>query len=300
MAAKTVIIIGGPTASGKTAAAIHIARHFQTEIVSADSRQCFRELNIGVARPTAAELAAVPHHFVASHSIHDKVTAATFEAYALDKMAQLLEQHDVVVMAGGTGLYIKAFCEGLDVIPEVPEAIQTAVRENYAVQGLAWLQEEVARLDPAFYATGEIHNPHRLMRALAVLKATGQSILAFRKGVQAERPFRIIKLAMELPRPELHQRINQRVDNMLQLGLEAEVRGLLPFQQCNALQTVGYRELFAFYNGMGTLQQAVEAIKTNTRQYAKRQITWFRKDAAFAWFAPQDTASMLTHIEGAM
>lgn len=253
-------------------------------------------MNIGVARPSAEELAAVPHHFIASHSIHEKITAVTFEAYALEKVAGLFVEHDVAVMVGGTGLYIKAFCEGFDAIPEVPGAIQERVRTAYREKGLAWLQGEVAQLDPAYFAVGEVQNPQRLMRALEVYKATGQSITAFRKGAQMQRPFNTIRLALDLPRPELHQRINHRVDLMLQQGLEAEVRSLLPYQQYNALQTVGYRELFAHYNGECSLQQAIENIKTNTRQYAKRQITWFRKDTGFAWFNPQDDTGILAYV----
>lgn len=300
MVNKTVIIIGGPTASGKTAAAIHLAQHFSTEIISADSRQCFSEMNIGVARPSSTELAAVPHHFIASHSIHEKVTAATFEAYALEKAHNLFLEKDIVVMVGGTGLYIKAFCEGLDAIPEVPETIQQEVRAAYVLHGLGWLQKEVSAKDPLYYASGEIQNPQRLMRALEVFKATGQSILHFQRGAKATREFNVIKVALDLPRPILQQRINTRVDAMMDAGLLAEVQSLLPFQQLNALQTVGYRELFAYLNNQCSLAEAVEAIKTNTRQYAKRQITWFRKDEAFAWFAPEDVDGMLQHVATAL
>lgn len=283
---KTVIIIAGPTAVGKTSVAIALAKRLGTEIISADSRQCYRELDIGVARPSPEELASVPHHFIASHSIHQKVTASTFEAYALDKLPQIFRDKDVAVMAGGTGLYIKAFCEGLDEIPEVPEHIHHEVKEQYRQHGLEWLQREVAGVDPGFYEVGEIQNPQRLMRALEVARATGRSILQFRKGEKAKRDFRIIKYALELPKEELHRNIHTRVDQMMERGLPDEVRSLLPHQHLNALQTVGYRELFDHFNGKISLDAAVEEIKKNTRHYAKRQMTWFRKDQEYRWMHP--------------
>jgi tRNA dimethylallyltransferase len=283
---KTVIIIAGPTAVGKTALGIEAAQYFQTEIISADSRQCYKELSIGVARPSPEELAAVPHHFIASHSIEEKVTAATFEQYALEKAATLFQKHDVVVMVGGTGLYIKAFCEGLDEVPEVPEEVRAEIIYNYQQQGLAWLQQEVQSRDPRFYAVGEIQNPHRLMRALEVVTATGQSILDFRTGVKKQRPFDIIKIALDLPREQLHHHINTRVDKMIEQGLVDEVRAVVPYRNHTALQTVGYKEIFSYLDGEISLSEATELIKRNTRQYAKRQLTWFRKDSAYNWITP--------------
>jgi tRNA dimethylallyltransferase len=280
---KTVIIILGPTASGKTAAAIAMAERYKTEIISADSRQCFRELNIGVARPSPEELNTIPHHFIATHSIHDEVTAAVFEQYALTKAAELFVKHDVVVMAGGTGLYIKAFCEGLDTIPAIPAAIRDTIIQTYNEKGLPWLQEQVKEKDPAFFETGEIQNPQRMMRALEVAEFTGQSILAFRKGKKEERGFTIVKLGIDLPKEELHRRIHYRVDQMVANGLVEEVKQLRPYQHLNALQTVGYKEIFDFLDNKITLEKAIEDIKTNTRQYAKRQMTWFKKDAAVRW-----------------
>ncbi|HEY0068115.1 MAG TPA: tRNA (adenosine(37)-N6)-dimethylallyltransferase MiaA [Flavisolibacter sp.] len=285
---KTVIIIAGPTAVGKTSVAIGLAKRLDTEIISADSRQCYRELDIGVARPSPEELAAVPHHFIASHSIHQKVTASTFEAYALDKLSQIFRHKDVAVMVGGTGLYIKAFCEGLDEIPEVPEHIHNEVKEQYRQHGLEWLQREVAGADAGFYEVGEKQNPQRLMRALEVARATGRSILEFRKGGKAKRDFRITKYALELPKEELHRNIHTRVDQMMERGLPEEVRSLLSCQHLNALQTVGYRELFDYFNGDVSLDAAVEEIKKNTRHYAKRQMTWFRKDKEYRWMHPSD------------
>lgn len=292
---KTVIIIAGPTAVGKTAVGIAVAKHLRTEIISADSRQVFRELNIGVARPTIAELAEVPHHFIASHSVADKITAASFEAFALEKTAELFHRHDTVVMVGGTGLYIKALTDGLDDIPEVPKEIHESVVAAYQQHGLSWLQQKVVERDPLFYHEGERQNPQRLMRALEVVEATGRSIFEFRTGQKKQRDFAVEKIALDLPRERLYQNINHRVDQMMEQGLLEEVRSLVPFQHLNALQTVGYRELFAYLDGQTTLPEAVEAIRQNTRRYAKRQLTWFRKDNEFTWLPP-DAEAVLAHL----
>lgn len=293
---KTVIIICGPTAVGKTAIAIQAARHFHTAVISADSRQCFRELNTGVARPSEKELKEVPHYFIASHSIEEDVTAAVFEQYALGKVKELFQQHDVVVMAGGTGLYIKAFCEGLDEIPDIKPGIREQIIAQYDQEGLAWLQEEVKKKDPAFYAAGEIQNPQRMMRALEVAESTGKSILSFRKGEKAARDFNIIKIGIELPREELNRRIDARVDAMMRSGLLDEVKELLPCKNLNALQTVGYAELFDHLEGKISLEKAVESIKTHTRQYAKRQMTWFKRDEAIRWFGPEEPEKIVQEL----
>jgi tRNA dimethylallyltransferase len=293
---KTVIIIAGPTAVGKTSVAISVAKHFATEIISADSRQCYKEMNIGVARPSEEELETVKHYFIASHSIQEKVTAASFEKYALEKLEEIFKTHDVAVMVGGTGLYIKAFCEGLDEIPEVPEEIHNEVINAYQQNGLQWLQKEVEKADPEFYSTGEIQNPQRLMRALEVFRATGKSINQFRKGKKAQRPFRIIKTALQLPKEQLHQNINHRVDKMVEEGLVAEVQSLIPFQQLNALQTVGYKELFAYFKSEISFDEAIAAIKQNTRQYAKRQMTWFKKDKDYHWFDATDKDELIKFL----
>jgi tRNA dimethylallyltransferase len=282
----TVIIIVGPTAVGKTAAAIGLARHLQTSIISADSRQCYRELNIGVAKPSAAELEAVPHYFINSHSVADEVSAATFEHLALAWTAELFRQSPVVVMVGGTGLYIRAFTDGLDTIPPVDQSIRSHIRLHYEEQGLPWLQTEIAKYDPAFYAAGEIQNPQRLMRALEVRLSTGQSILAFQSREPRQRPFRIITIGLQLSREQLNQRIDSRVDDMMKAGLLDEVKGLLPYRSHNALQTVGYKELFHYLDGKTSIEAAVAAIKTNTRQYAKRQLTWFHRDLSVRWTDP--------------
>jgi len=283
---KTVIVIAGPTAVGKTSVAVEVARYFQTEIISADSRQCYKELSIGVARPSVQELNEVKHHFIASHSIHQKVNAATFEEYALKKTDQIFEKNDTVILTGGTGLYIRAFCEGMDEIPEVPEVVRNEIVEQYKKNGLLWLQEQVRNLDPEFYEVGETKNPQRLMRALEVFKVTGKSILHFRKGEKVRRNFNIIKIALQLPKEDLHRNIESRVDKMFEMGLVEEVRSLIPFQHLNALQTVGYKEIFDYFKGQIDLRAAVDLIKKNTKQYAKRQLTWFKKDKTYQWIEP--------------
>lgn len=292
---KTCVILAGPTAVGKTAAAIEVARHFNTEIISADSRQCFKEMDIGVAKPSPEELKQVHHYFISTHSIHDNVNAAVFEQYALNAIDKIFQQHNVAVVTGGTGLYIKAFCEGLDDMPPLSPEIRTGIQEQYQQNGLAWLQQQVQEQDPLFYSTGEIQNPQRLMRALEVKQATGQSIRTFQQQKKVARPFNIIKLGLELPKPELHARINARVDGMIKQGLKEEAEKLYPFSQCNALQTVGYKEFFDYFGGEEG--DPVEKIKVNTRHYAKRQMTWFRKDTAIQWFTPHAVSEIIDTIE---
>lgn len=295
---KTVIIIAGPTAVGKTTVAIEMAKHFKTKIISADSRQCFKELNIGVSRPSVEELKQVQHYFIATHSINEEVNAVIFEQYALQKVNELFLQHDVVVMTGGTGLYSKAFCEGLDDIPSIYPAIREAISNQYEKKGLVWLQQQLQEKDPAFYTTGEIQNPQRMMRALEVMESTGQSILSFRKKDKAIRNFNIIKIGLALSKDELLRNINNRVDKMIEDGLLAEVKQLIKYKKLNALQTVGYSEIFDYFDEKMTLPEAVERIKINTRQYAKRQLTWFKKDAEMRWFHPLEIHEMIKCIIG--
>ena len=285
---KQVLIIAGPTAVGKTDIAIRIARHFNTEIISADSRQCYRELNIGVARPSVEQLREVKHHFIASHSIQEEVTAAGFESYAIQKAKEIFNDHHIVVMVGGTGLYIKAFCEGLDEIPAIDPRLRQRIIQSYEANGLSWLQEQVKLKDPIFYESGEILNPQRMMRALEVWEGTGRSILDFRKGSKTRRDFAIIKSGIELPREVLDRNIRARVDHMMEQGLLQEVATLKPYRHLNALQTVGYTELFEYMDGKISLENAIEQIKIHTRQYAKRQMTWFKKDSEIKWFSPAD------------
>ena len=294
----SVIVIAGPTAVGKTAAAIDLALLYGTSIISADSRQCYREMSIGVARPSEEELKQVPHYFIASHSITDEITAAGFEEYALRKTRELFASGEVVIVAGGTGLYIKAFCEGLDDIPAASAAIREHITSQYEANGIDWLKEQLEEKDPAFAEKGEMKNPQRMMRALEVIQATGQSVLSFRTGKTAQRDFNIIKIGLELPREELYERINMRVDDMMGAGLLNEVKNLLPFRQLNALQTVGYTELFGYLDQHVSLERATELIKQNTRRYAKRQMTWFKKDAGFTWFHPQQLEEIRGYIAG--
>lgn len=293
---KSVILIAGPTAVGKTAVAIQLAKHFQTEIISADSRQCFKEISIGVAKPSVEELKEVKHYFINSHSIHETVTAASYEKYALDAVAEIFEQHHTAVMVGGTGLYIKAFCEGMDEIPAVDEAVRTELQQQYQQHGLEWLQQQLQQYDPLFAEKGEMQNPQRMLRALEVVRSTGESILTFRKGEKQQRNFNIIKIGLDLPREDLYNRINHRVDVMMQEGLLEEAKEVYPLREFNALQTVGYRELFDHFNGTCSLDKAIEKIKLNSRHYAKRQLTWFKRDAEMKWFHPSQLQEIIQYV----
>lgn len=280
----TVIVICGPTAVGKTAVAIKLAEILRTDIISADSRQCFRELNIGVAKPEKEERQAVHHYFINSHSITDEVNAGVFENYALQAAATIFQNHNTAIMVGGTGLYIKAFCDGLDVMPVIDLEVRESVIQSYNENGLLYLQEQVQAKDPLFWEIAEHNNPQRLMRALEVILSSGKSITTFRKGKKENRPFNIIKVGLELPREKLYQQINTRVDKMIEQGLLEEARELLPYRHINALQTVGYKELFEHFDERVSLAEAISNIKTNTRHYAKRQLTWFKKDHEINWF----------------
>lgn len=278
MKEKTCIVVTGATAVGKTAFAIELAKEHSTSIISADSRQCYKELKIGVARPSEKELTEIHHYFVASHSIFEEVNVRTFESYALDAVSQIFQTKDIAVMVGGTGLYIKAFTDGLDDIPESDATLRSSLLNKYRVHGIQWLQEELALKDPLFFQEGEISNPQRALRALEVVTLTGTSILKFHSGKKVARPFNIQKINLELPRPELYERINNRVDEMMVSGLLEEVKVLFPYKHLNALQTVGYKELFSHLEGEISLPQAIENIRKNTRHYAKRQITWFKSN----------------------
>lgn len=289
---KTCIVITGPTAVGKTSVAIQLAKKYNTQIISADSRQCFREISIGVAKPSAQQLAEVKHYFINSHSIHEEVNARVFEKYALDAVNKIFRQHDVAVVVGGTGLYIKAFCDGIDEIPDIEPAIRHNIIQSYKEKGITWLQHEVKVNDPLYYETGEIKNPQRLMRALEVKIATGKSIREYQTDKKSERNFKIIKVGLELPRPQLYHNINNRVDEMIREGLADEVKLLLPFKELNALQTVGYKEFFDYFEGKISFEQAVELVKKNTRHYAKRQVTWFKNDTSTNWFLMSDIVSL--------
>lgn len=281
---------------GKTGVAIRLAQHFQTRIISADSRQCYKELNIGTAKPSVAELQMVPHYFINSHAITEMVTAGSFEQLALGYAQEIFQQNDIALLCGGTGLYVKAFCEGIDAMPAIPAGVRDRIRTQYAEKGFSWLQREVALRDPKFYAQSEQQNPHRLLRALEVLEATGQSISAFRTGQKQARPFHLIKVGLSLPKSILHRRIHQRTDEMIRQGLEEEVRSVAAHRHLNALQTVGYREMLAYLDGQISLEQAIAQIKTNTRHYAKRQLTWFKKDKSVHWFEPEEMEAILRFV----
>jgi tRNA dimethylallyltransferase len=280
---KTCIVIVGPTAVGKTNIAIQLAQHFSTDIISADSRQCFKELGIGVAKPTPEELKLVKHYFINSHSIQEEMNTAIFEQYALKSINEIFKTKDIAIMVGGTGLYVKTFCHGIDEVPKVSPEIKEQVIADYEWEGLEWLQKEVQKHDPLYYEKGENKNPTRLMRALEVKLSTGKSILDFQTHNKKVRDFDIIKIGLDMPREALYERINTRVNVMMQDGLEEEAKALIPFQKLNALQTVGYRELFSYLEDDISLEYAVQMIKQNTRNYAKRQLTWFKADEQVQW-----------------
>lgn len=295
---KTIVVIAGPTAVGKTDLALHLAETFHTSIISADSRQCYREMNIGVARPTPGELGRVRHYFIATHSVMETVNAAVFTGEAQRAADEIFATGDVALLVGGTGLYIQAFTEGLDDIPPIPAPVRDAIRSGYARDGITWLQTEAAKRDPEWYATGETQNPHRLMRALEVKEATGQSIRTFQKGRRQEPKYNIIKVGLELPREILYDRINRRVDVMMEKGLLQEVEGLLSHKHEKALDTVGYKELFDYLEGKTTKEQAINLVKQHTRNYAKRQLTWFKRDPAFNWFGPSEPERVTAYVRG--
>lgn len=281
---KTVYIVVGPTAVGKTSFAIALAKALGTEIISADARQCYKEMNIGVARPSADELKAVPHHFIASHSVNENINASFYENWALEKLENLFTRNEAVVMVGGTGLYIKAFCEGLDLIPAIDAEIRENIIAQYEKLGLRWLQKEVSVKDPQYWEKGEQKNPQRLMRALEVMLGTGSSITSFQNKKAVERPFKIVKIGLELPREELYERINARVLTMVEEGLEKEVKSLDAVAHLNALQTVGYSEWKDYFDAKISKEKVIENIQQNTRHYAKRQMTWFKRDPSITWF----------------
>ncbi|MFI5155172.1 MAG: tRNA (adenosine(37)-N6)-dimethylallyltransferase MiaA [Chitinophagales bacterium] len=290
---RKIILIAGPTASGKTGLALQIAEHYKCPILSVDSRQCFRELNIGVAKPSEKDLQKIHHYFINSHSIHDEVNASIFESLALEWVNEIFKSHRTAVMVGGTGLYIKSFCEGLDEIPAVPESIRREIEMQYEKLGLGWLKDQIRESDPVFFEKGEIQNPRRLMRALEVWMFTGRSLHSFRSSMPKKRDFKIEKFGISLSKEILHSNISHRVDQMMNNGLLQEVKDLLPFRSLNALQTVGYSELFSFLDGDYPLEHAVERIKKNTRQYAKRQLTWFRKDPDICWIELTDIEKII-------
>ena len=284
----TLLVLTGPTASGKTALAIRWAERLRTEILSADSRQFYREMRIGTAAPTPDELRRVPHHFVQHLSIHDSYNVYRYEQDALTLLEKLFQNHENVILCGGSGLYIDAVCNGIDLLPdpdpELRENLHRMLRENRVEEFHQMLKEK----DPEYYEVVDRNNPVRMVRALEVCIQTGQPYSTLRKQQAKERPFQIIKYAIALPREVLNERINRRVERMMEEGLEAEARQLYPLRHLNALQTVGYRELFDHFDGKCTIDESVEAIKAHTRQYAKRQMTWFKRDSDYRWISPEE------------
>jgi tRNA dimethylallyltransferase len=291
-----IILIAGPTAVGKTSMAIDVARTFHAEIVSADSRQCYRELNIGVARPSEEELGAVKHHFIATHSVMEEVTAVGFENYALSVSENLFKNNNIVVLAGGTGLYIRAFLEGLDPVPSVPTELRKALTLKYNENGRDWLREDLIKKDPIYAARGDLYNPQRMLRALEVWECFGKSILSFYENEVKSRPFKVIRVGLDMPREELYAKINARVEQMIASGLIEEVTGLEKFKHMSPLQTVGYRELYPYLRGEYTKERAVSLIQQNTRHYAKRQLTWFRNQERLQWFDPGNNQDVINFI----
>ena len=275
---KHCIIIAGPTASGKTARAIQLAKELNTEIISADSRQCFKELKIGVARPTEEQLREVPHHFIANHSIDENITAKTFADEANFTLDKIFKKSDHAIVCGGTGLYIKALVEGFDDIPEIPIEIRNKVIAMHQQGGIGYLRQELLKFDSEFQHSGDTNNPNRMMRALEIVMHTGKTIGSFQTKEKKKPPFNVSYEIIDISRELLYERINKRVDIMIAEGLEEEVKSLLPYQEKNALQTVGYKEFFDYFNGIYSRSTAIEKIKQHTRNYAKRQITWFKKN----------------------
>ncbi|WP_333820367.1 tRNA (adenosine(37)-N6)-dimethylallyltransferase MiaA [Ohtaekwangia sp.] len=291
-----LIVIVGPTAVGKTAVAIEVAERLKTEIISADSRQIYKELTIGTAKPDEAELQRVPHHFINSHSIQEDYDAASYGREALALIHQLFKTHTHLVLCGGSGLYVKAVLEGFDDIPDVPDEIREQLTENFERHGIAWLQEQMRQLDPEHFATLDQQNPHRLMRALEVKIGTGQSIASFRRQAKLEHPFQVIKIGLELPREVLYKRIDDRMDQMIAAGLFEEAQQLYPYRNHNALQTVGYQEIFNYIDNQYDREEAIRLLKRNSRRYAKRQLTWFKRDEETVWMNPQDIQAILNLI----
>jgi len=296
-AKKHLIVIGGPTASGKTTLSIELAKHFGAPILSADSRQFYREMSIGTAKPGAKELAAAKHYFVDNLSIEDPYSVGDYERAALALLDQLYEEQDIVIMAGGSGLFIKAVCEGMDRFPNVPAEVKAGVQQLLDEKGMEALQAELEKADPDYYKIVDLHNPHRLIRALGVCRASGQPFTSFWQQSNVKRHFEPIYILTEMEREALYERINKRVDLMLENGLVQEAKSLYPKRRLTSLQTVGYRELFEHFDGTISMEKAIELIKRNSRRYAKRQMTWLRGNPAWKAFAPSPSSPIIQYVE---
>ena len=294
---KTLIVIAGPTGSGKTDLSIQIALHYHAPIITTDSRQFYRGIPIGTAQPDAEQLQTVEHHFIASHDLKQDFNCGAYEQEALQRLEELFLQHNYVVAVGGSGLYIKALCEGMDDLPDVDPALRTQLADDMKQLGTDVMAERLRELDPAFYEVVDRKNPARILRALEVCIGTGMTYSSLRTGEKKSRPFRIIKIATDMDRAVLYERIDRRVDIMVEQGLEQEARSVYHLRKLNSLQTVGYREMFDYFDGTISREEAIELIKRNSRRYAKRQLTWLRRDTEFAWFHPQEKAKIIEYID---
>lgn len=294
---KTLIVIAGPTASGKTAFSIKLAKAFNTVIISADSRQFYKEMNIGTAAPTPKELLQVKHYFIHNISIEDKYDVADYEREVLALLDELFKIHDNVILTGGSGLFIDAVCNGIDEMPDVEPEIRQKVENLLQEGGIPALADEVQRLDPEYFAIVDQQNPRRLQRALEICYQTGKTFTSFRQNHTVQRDFNIVKYALLWDRQELIERIDKRVDLMMEQGLLEEAKSLYPKRHLNALNTVGYKELFAYFDVQCTLAEAVEQIKIHTRQYAKRQMTWLRRDDSYTWIMPEEIDVVIQHFQ---
>ena len=293
---KTLIVITGPTAVGKTTLCMDIAKHFGIPIINADSRQIYRELKIGTARPTDEQTQAVRHYFVGTLGLDDYYSASLFEQQVLQLLDQLFQTSDYALLTGGSMMYIDAVCDGIDDIPTIDEETRRLMKQRLADEGLEALCEELRRLDPEYYEIVDRQNPRRVVHALEICTMTGKTYTSFRRREQRQRPFGIVKIALNRPREELYERINRRVDQMMSDGLLDEARALYPKKELNALNTVGYKELFDYLDGRWPLEEAVERIKGNTRRYARKQLTWYKKDEQIRWFHPDDKQSIIDYI----
>ena len=293
---KKVIFIVGPTASGKTSLSLNLAEALNTDIISFDSRQLYKELSIGTAVPKKEELKKIKHYFIQNISIFNEYNVGIFEKEAIKKISNIHKEKDTIIAVGGSGLYMNAICEGIDVMPQVTKEIRKEINQTFKKKGIKWLQEEVKKIDPKFFANCDQKNPKRLIRALEVYKETNKPISHFRLNKKTKRPFEIIKIGIHTERDVLYNNINKRVDNMIEEGLLEEVRKLIPHQKLNALQTIGYKELFSFHNNQNSLEESIEEIKKNTRRFAKRQITWFNSDKEITWFNSDKTQEIKTFI----
>lgn len=296
-AANFLIIIVGPTAVGKTAFGVRVAQRLNGEVLSADSRQFFREMTVGTAKPTPEEMQGVPHHFIDFLPLEAEMSAGDFEMMALEKLRDLFGKSPVAVMVGGSGLYIKALCEGMSDMPRAPKEIRDQLMTELEQEGLEKLLSELERKDPEYFAQVDPHNHQRVVRALEMIRHTEEPFSRFRTGEKSRRNFEIIKIGLEMDREALYERINQRVDAMLKNGLKEEATRLYPKRHLNALQTVGYQEIFDFLDGQHRWEEAVRLIKRNTRRYAKRQMTWFKRDPDVKWFHPEDFEAVMTYLK---